>query len=148
MITCSFFTRLVYLLSISKGRNIFYSELKLQEYLKSGQALSIEEKAFIFAARSNMIDVHANFKIGKTDILCRKCQSEDETQQHILVCKALSDNCVLVISHIPEYEDLNSENPIKIANINKFKLLSIVQRQSPSAAINVNVNPTTLVDLE
>ena len=127
--------------------------MKLQEYLKSGQALSIEEKAFIFAARSNMIDVHANFKIGKTDILCRKCQSEDETQQHILVCKALSDNCVLDISHIPEYKDLNSENPIKIANIgqiliNKFKLLSIVHRQSPSAAINVNVNPTTLVDLE
>ena len=127
--------------------------MKLQEYLKSGQALSIEEKAFIFAARSNMIDVHANFKIGKTDILCRKCQSEDETQQHILVCKALSDNCVLDISHIPEYEDLNSENPIKIANIgqiliNKFKLLSIVHRQSPSAAINVNVNPATLVDLE
>ena len=127
--------------------------MKLQEYLKSGQALSIEEKAFIFAARSNMIDVHANFKIGKTDILCRKCQSEDETQQHILVCKALSDNCVLDISHIPEYEDLNSENPIKIANIgqiliNKFKLLSIVHRQLPSAAINVNVNITTLVDLE
>ena len=122
--------------------------------MKSGQALSIEEKAFIFAARSNMIDVHANFKIGKTDILCRKCQSEDETQQHILVCKALSDNCVLDISHIPEYEALNSENPIKIANIeqiliNKFKSLSIVHRQSPSAAINVNVNPTTtLVDLE
>ena len=33
--------------------------------MKSGQALSIEEKAFIFAARSNMIDVHANFKLAK-----------------------------------------------------------------------------------
>ena len=32
--------------------------------MKSGQALSIEEKAFIFAARSNMIDVHA-LKLAK-----------------------------------------------------------------------------------
>ena len=46
----------------------------------------------------------------------------------------------------------NFENRLQLFTIiifiNKFKLLSIVHRQSPSAAINVNVNPATLVDLE
>ena len=132
--------------SHKKGRNIQFDKLALQEYLKSNQGLSIKEKSFIFAARSNMIDLKCNFKIGKTDLLCRGCNIEEECQQHILKCKALSDNSVADV--IPEYDDLNSNNPKKIAIIGRIlmeKFNAIVHRQSPSAAANV-IN--TLVELE
>ena len=79
----------------SKSKNIVYTELTMQGYLKPGCKLSINEKAFTFAARTSMLDVKSNFELGKTDLLCRKCSTEDETQKHIMVCSALSDNSVI-----------------------------------------------------
>ena len=143
--------------SYTKGRDIKYSELKLQDYLKSNQGLSIKEKSFIFAARSNMINVKCNFKIGKPDLICEKCHTEEETQKHILFCKAISDSSVLDKDNIPEYEDLYSKDPKKIALIGrillqKFNNFNQVHRPSPSAAISVNnvnnVNINALVELE
>ena len=76
----------------SKARNMNYYELNLQSYLKPASDMTIKEKSFIFMARSRMLDVHCNFKSGKSNLLCRKCLSEDETQKHLLSCKALNDN--------------------------------------------------------
>ena len=36
-----------------------------------------------------MVEVRCNFKTGKTDLSCRKCQKEPESQQHILECPEL-----------------------------------------------------------
>ena len=33
-----------------------------------------------------MIEVRCNFKNGNSDLLCRKCRKEPESQQHILQC--------------------------------------------------------------
>ena len=84
--------------------------------------MSIKEKSFIFAARSNMINVKCNFKIGKPDLICEKCHTEEETQKHILFCKAISDSSVLDKDNIPEYEDLYSKDPKKIALIGRLLL--------------------------
>ena len=64
--------------SHTKAKDLDYHQLALQEYLKPEDDLSINEKRFIFAARSNMLDLHANFKLGKSDTKCRKCGLEDE----------------------------------------------------------------------
>ena len=114
--------------------------------MKSDQGLSIKEKSFIFAARSNMIDLKCNFKIGQADLLCRKCSVDNETQEHISSCKALSDNSV--VEAITEYDDINSNNTQKIAVIGRILMdkFSQVHRPNPSAATNVITN--TFVELE
>ena len=60
-----------------------------------GQNISIQLKSFIFNARSRMLDVKCNYKVGKSDLKCRKCQMFDEDQEHLLKCADLSDNSVL-----------------------------------------------------
>ena len=74
-----------------------------------------------------------------------------------MFCKAISDSSVLDKDNIPEYEDLYSKDPKKIAIIGrillqKFNNFNQVHRPSPSAAINVNnvnnVNINALVELE
>ena len=39
-----------------------------------------------------------NFKIGKADLLCRKCSGDNETQEHILTSKELSDVSVVEVT--------------------------------------------------
>ena len=76
----------------SKSINLKYETLQLQEYLKPEGNMSTQMKAFIFSARSRMINVKCNYKTGKTDLKCRKCSSEDENQEHLLKCAALLEN--------------------------------------------------------
>ena len=101
----------------SKSKDIDYKELTLQEYLMPGNKLTIQQKCFIFAARSRMIDVYCNFKLGRTDFLCRKCKSFDEDQKHLLSCSALQNNCMIQTTNIPEYEHLFSADSRKVAAI-------------------------------
>ena len=127
----------------SKSSNLNYENLQLQEYLKPGNNLTIEMKAFIFNARSRMINVKCNYKTGQTDLKCRKCISEDEDQEHLLNCPALVDNSV-VSGEMPSYQDLfsnNTEKVIKISYIlqSKFNLLTQPSAQLSSAATNCNI---------
>ena len=114
----------------SKSKNIKYYELKLQDYLKADTTdLTIKDKSFIFNARSRMLDVKCNYKDGKSSLLCRRCNAEDESQAHIFKCKALSDNSVLNSNVIPSYEDIFGLDTEKIKIVgrilmNKFKLLT------------------------
>ena len=91
--------------------------------------MTINDKSFAFAARSRMIDVKCDFKFGKSDLKCRKCFVQDESQEHLLTCSALVDNEVTQSSQIPQYESLFGDNPKKIKQIStilntKFKLLN------------------------
>ena len=115
--------------------------LQLQGYLKPGNNLTIQMKAFIFSARSRMINVKCNFKAGQTDLKCRKCLSDDEDQEHLLNCPALVDNSV-VIGEMPSYQDLFSNHTEKVTKISyilqfKFNLLTQPSAQLSSAATNI-----------
>ena len=79
----------------SKSRNIKYNTLELQNYLKPGDFMTIQEKSFIFEVRSRMLPVKFNFKTSQSDLKCRKCGIDDEDQKHLLTCTALEDNSVL-----------------------------------------------------
>ena len=46
--------------------------------------LTRKQTSTIFKARSRMIQVKGNYKNGHTDLKCRKCKQEIETQQHVL----------------------------------------------------------------
>ena len=110
----------------SKSKNLHYSDLKLQDYLMSG--LSIKEKSFIFLARSRMLNVKCNFKVGRTDLICSKCGLEDEEQEHLLSCTALKENSLVSSDYVPKYSDIFSNDSKKLEMIGKilmtkFKLL-------------------------
>ena len=75
----------------SKGKEIVYKDLGLQEYLKLNSPLSIEEKQFLFAARTRGLDLKNNFKQGKKDLRCRLCRGHIEDQQSLLTCPALNN---------------------------------------------------------
>ena len=56
-----------------KAEDLVYENLNLQNYLLAGSRtqMTINERQFLFALRTRMIDVKANFKIGQSDIRCR-----------------------------------------------------------------------------
>ena len=74
----------VYLMDIkashSKTKNLVYDKLSVQDYLTSDSPLTLKEKKFVFSARCRMTEVRCNFKTGKTDFKCRKCNKEEESQ--------------------------------------------------------------------
>ena len=107
----------------SKSKDLLYHEIKLQDYLKNDNNLTIKQKCFIFAARSRMLDVYCNFKLGKSDLLCRKCKIEDEEQKHLLVCHALQDESIVSNESFPKYEELFGCNVRKIEIIGNILMI-------------------------
>ena len=106
-----------------------------------------------------MIDVHGNFKQGKTNILCRKCLKEVEEQIHLLNCPALDDNSIMNAGYLPVYEDIFGDNMAKIEIIGKILLKKYSQltsenkttmcTETSSAANDIIVKlPTYTVSLE
>ena len=129
--------------SHSKSQNIQYKEVKLQEYLKPASSMTIKEKSFIFMARSRMLDVKCNFKIGKSDLLCRKCGIENESQKHILSCKALQDNSLINSDYSPSYEDIFGSNIDKIELIGQILMEKFKHLTSDNPLCTVNLNNVT-----
>ena len=128
--------------SHSKSKNIKYEKIKLQRYLQSEtKNLSINDKQFIFAARTRMLDLKGNFKTGMLDKKCRKCEQSEETQEHLLECPALCDSSLALCS--PSYIDLFGDDPSNIGHIlkYKFKLLKTVIPRAPttSAATMIDI---------
>ena len=71
----------------SKAKMMKYSELNLQQYLDSDfNPMTNKEKIFAFAARSHMLDLKCNFKLGKVDLKCSLGCDQDESQHQ-------SDSC-------------------------------------------------------
>ena len=103
----------------SKVRKIKHSELKLQPFLASKHSeMTIKEKRFAVAARTRMLELKANFKVGAADTKCRRCEGEEETQEHLLHCPAMSD--FSPVQGVPQYNDIFEENSTKIATISRI----------------------------
>ena len=134
--------------SHSKAKPLKYSKLQLQPYLRPGVVdLTIKEKAFIFEARSRMIDLRDNFKSGKSELKCRACNVEVEDQPHLLRCTKLMEDGELV-QHIPEYSDLFGHDAAKIAAVSrilqrKFTVLKSFNNQSAPNTVSVSVTCTS-----
>ena len=104
--------------SHSKTRKLAYSDLSLQEYLQPSSPLSIMEKQFFFSARCRMIDIRCNFKNGNSDLMCRKCRKEPESQQHILQCPE-----IIKTPNNIEYDDLFKKDLDKLIAAGKLLML-------------------------
>ena len=76
----------------------------MQKYVKPNTAnIIIDDAQTIFKLKCRVTEVKVNFK-GKYDdeLECRACGIEEESQKHIIMCKALNEN--------KEVENLNYEN--------------------------------------
>ena len=131
-----------------------YRDFSLQNYLKAESPLSIEEKRFLFAARTRGLRLGNNFKQGKQDMMCRLCKYHIEDQQSLLSCSALEH---ITSPSQPKYSDIFSDNLDKLAAITKLLKLKFadfttqVNRQPSSSATNVidvdnNVNDKVELD--
>ena len=129
----------------SKAKPLKYTKLQLQPYLQSGAGdLTIKEKAFIFEARSRMMDIKDNFKTGRTDLNCRACNVEVEDQPHLLQCNMLIENGEIV-QNTPNYSDLFCDDVGKIAAVSrtlqrKFTLLKNFNNQSAPNTVTFTCN--------
>ena len=104
--------------------------------------MTIREKCFVFAARSRVLDIHANFKVGNDDIKCRKCRKSDEDQRHLLKCPELSDRSIVQSSSTISYEDLFCNDIKKVEAIGKVlesKLKQLKSDSKPTMCTDTNI---------
>ena len=102
----------------SKIKDIKYSCLKLQDYLSAERSTTIKEKSQLFRARTRMMDLKSNFKLGQTDLSCSRCGTgEEESQRHVLSCPAVMQGDTSVVTDVPCYEDLLDEDPHRVETL-------------------------------
>ena len=74
----------------SKGKETQYEEQYMAEYLLHyNQTLSISEKQRLFAVKTRMTDIPANFPKPKTEYKCQCGEKED--MEHIFNCEILNN---------------------------------------------------------
>ena len=88
----------------SKVAHIEHKKLEMMDYLKPN-IIAIEKAKFIFLIRNRMLDIKNNFKNRYDNLLCIACKEVEETQEHLLACKALVDDNI-VVDTFPRYDEL------------------------------------------
>ena len=89
----------------SKLKDLYYDELKIQEYLISDELLTSEKK-LLFQLRTRMINVKDNFKHGHVDLVCPLCMTYNDTQQHLLECQSILKDASSLVHPGMKYAEL------------------------------------------
>ena len=77
----------------SKVKNIKYETLEMSDYLKpSIYQVCKEEAQLIFKIRCRVTNVKTNQRGKYDDLKCRICKEEEESQEHLIICKDLKTN--------------------------------------------------------
>ena len=93
--------------SHSKLNELDYSKLEIQDYLKTDNMLTDDEKCILFKFRVREIEVRVNYKNKYNDLLCQLCRKDSESQHHLLMCEELIKQCEdLANNTVIEYEDI------------------------------------------
>ena len=95
----------------------------------SNKEIKLASDSMPFSFHRNYI-CHANFKLGRSDIKCRKCGLEEENQEQLMSCSALSDNSL--VSSNSDYQDINGSSTSKISHVGRI-LLSKYKKTTPCA---------------
>ena len=115
---------------VSKGKDLHYEELRLQDYLTPGNNLSISDMRKIFQVRKRDISVRANFPNAYKSTTCQSAGCDKkETQEHVYTsgCWNNSDDVIKVNSSSTQYKDVftnNVQKRIEVTNI-IFERISI-----------------------
>ena len=74
----------------SKSKPFNFNSYEVQDYFLPDIKISNEEKKFLFAMQSSMIEIKGNFSKKYKNIDCETKCGEEETMEHILDCKKLN----------------------------------------------------------
>ena len=97
-----------------KGRNINYKNLSLQPYFRPREGFKLEAQREIFALRTKMNHIPANFCSSKNIRKCEKCQFEMDNE-HLSNCTRINpDN--INYNHILNGTVLDQRNALNYIN--------------------------------
>ena len=99
-------------MSHSKMENLFYYEMKLQEYLKLSE-LSVDESKLIILWRLRMAKFARNY--GQKNKLCPLCSEHEDTQEKSFQCKKV----IKAVEMNVKYNDLFRNPTKKMAKVLK-----------------------------
>ena len=123
--------------SHSKVKNISYRNLEMAPYLKYSR-IPIDKKQLIFALRTSMTSVKANFGTMFGDTSCNLCGGGvPQTQQHLMLCPAIRQKCAELRNTSVIYSDLfsNTQKQYKCA-ILFSKIFDIKEELEEAEKIN------------
>ena len=106
--------------SHSKVKDLQYKKLEIQNYMKQ-RSFKTQEIHLLFKLRTRMLQVKNNFKNQHENIQCDLCNEAEETQEHLLDCQTIIDNCEeLYNDSTVQYNDIFSQNPNKLLKVTKL----------------------------
>ena len=88
----------------TKMKDLNYSELKMQNYLKDPK-ISVEEAQNIFRFRTRSANFKENMKAKYAEILCPLCENQPDSQSHSFECSIVKEK----IKISGNYEDIFNE---------------------------------------
>ena len=103
---------------LSKGRQLKYTKLQMQNYLKPGHGLSSIDSQNIFMMKMRNMFLKCNFPSMFNNMKCesdKRCQNED-SQFHLYNCKFL-DKSNGLIKKQSKYEDIYTNDVSKQASV-------------------------------
>ena len=108
----------------SKLNDISYTKLEMQNYIKSNNSFTDDEKCSLFQFRVRQIDVKCNYKNKYYNHQCELCTSNSQDDQyHLFQCEYLINNCKNLENNTTiEYEDIFDDTDTK-KQIKAAKLL-------------------------
>ena len=109
--------------SHTKMKNVHYTELKLQNYLRCTE-MSVNQARLIFRTRCRMTMYWNNFKGWNLTQNCPVCLEDDsvDDQGHSFQCKVILDSVVVDGTLEQSYsEDIRAEVAQSIERIEKFR---------------------------
>ena len=113
----------------SKGKELVYTNIEMQDYLRPEASIKLEEKQDMFKMRSRMIDINKNMRGKSTNFKCEACKKigkrKKETQQHIYKCKQLNKERKYV-----EYNEIFGNKTNKMKEVIKRMNLNLTVRKS------------------
>ena len=110
---------------LSKGSRLDYDKLEIQNYLKSGNGLSVHTMRTILQTRIRDLPLKCNFRNAFIDTKCLApgCKGEDETK-HIFECQYLGQSHE-VTQNLVSFEDIyccNVKKQSDVINVLKVRL--------------------------
>ena len=122
-----------------KIRNIQYSDLIIQEYLKSDN-LNVDQRKLLAHLRGRMVKVRSNYSKMYETIFCSLCEQSgkkvEDSQEHLLHCRALCKYGDINIG--TEYFYIYSEEP------SKYEPITIILEQKIKLREKLLRNKTSL----
>ena len=99
----------------SKLKNIKYTKLKMQDYLKDGEN-RLEDTLNIFKYRTHMADFGENFKAGADVVICPLCMDHEDSQLQSFECQWIRNSIEVAGSMDEVYNGKPSRQTIETIN--------------------------------